>query len=60
MIVTEYLNTDAPLEFSEEELHQLKELEQLPIVYDEDCPPLTAEQIARFTALYQAKKRVAV
>ena len=45
-LVIEYLDLSKPPQYSEEELKMLDELEKRPIVYDEDCPELTAEQIA--------------
>ncbi|MBQ8699302.1 MAG: hypothetical protein IJ521_09960 [Schwartzia sp.] len=48
MIVTDYLDTNKPAEFSEDELKALDELEKRPIVFDDDCPELTQEQIAEY------------
>ena len=48
MIVTDYLDTSKPAEFSKEELQMLEELEKRPIVFDDDCPELTQEQIANY------------
>ena len=48
MVVTDYLDLSKPIELSEEEERQLDALENRPIVYDEDCPPLTEEQLKRF------------
>ena len=45
-LVIEYLDLSKPPQYSKEELKMLDELETRPIVYDEDCPPLTDEQIA--------------
>ena len=45
-IVTKYIDVNAPL--TEEELKMLEDLKNRPIVYDEDDPPLTAEQLAQF------------
>ena len=47
-LVIEYLDLNNPPEFTPEELKMLDELDKYPIVYDEDCPRLTPEQLARF------------
>ena len=44
-LVVEYLDLSKPPQYSEEELEMLDALETRPIIYDEDCPPLTDEQI---------------
>ena len=51
-LVTEYLDLSKPPQYSEEELKMLEDLENRPIVYDEDCPELTAEQVAFIKASY--------
>ena len=48
MIVTSYLDPKNPPPFTPEELKMLDELDNYPIVYDEDCPELTDEQLAGF------------
>ena len=35
-------------ELSEEEKKQLEIAKSMPIVFDEDCPPLTDEQLSQF------------
>ena len=45
-IVHYFLAEDAKL--SEEEIKEIEEAAKRPIVYDEDCPPLTPEQLAKF------------
>lgn len=47
-LVIEYLDPNNPPPFTPEELKMLDELDKYPIVYDEDCPRLTDEQLARF------------
>lgn len=37
-----------PPEYSEEDLKLLEELDKYPIEYDDDCPKLTKEQLAKF------------
>ena len=40
-----------------EELTMLEEAEKLPLVYDEDCPKLTPEQLAEFRPVHYADTR---
>lgn len=35
-------------ELSEEEIKEIEAAKKRPYVYDEDCPPLTEEELARF------------
>ena len=44
MLVRKIINVKAPL--TEEERAELAALENRPIVYDEDCPPMTDEHLA--------------
>ena len=37
---------------TQEELAMLEEAEKRPIVYDEDCPKLTPEQLAQFKPVH--------
>ena len=46
MIVKTTLDVNAPL--TDEERAEIKALKNRPITYDEDCPPLTEEQLAQF------------
>ncbi len=39
-----------------EELAQLEAAEKMPIVYDDDCPELTEEQLAEFKRISDIKK----
>jgi len=39
-------------ELTAEEEQMLKDLEQRPVTYDEDCPELTDEQLAEFHAVH--------
>lgn len=38
----------AELAFTEEEREQLKKAREMPITYDEDCPPVTPERAKNF------------
>ena len=38
----------AELAFSEEERQQLAKAREMPITYDEDCPPVTPERARNF------------
>jgi len=46
MIVRKEIDITKPL--TPEELEMLKEAEAAPIVFDEDCPELTEEQLSEF------------
>ena len=46
MIVTYYRKRGTPL--TPEQIKRLDELKNRPIVYDEDCPPMTEEQLKQF------------
>ncbi len=46
MLVTYILRKGQPL--TEEELEELHALKNRPIVFDEDCPELTEEQLKQF------------
>ena len=45
-IVRVFVNFDEPL--TEEEREELRALKNRPIVFDEDCPELTDEQLKQF------------
>ena len=47
-IITVHVDMTKPPEYSEEDLKMLEELDKHPIVYDDDCPKLTKEQLAKF------------
>lgn len=46
MIIRETLNPEESL--TQEELDMLKCAEAMPVTFDEDCPELTAEELAQF------------
>ena len=46
--VVEYLDLSQPPRYSAKERKMLADLDSRPIVYDEDCPPLTKEQLAKY------------
>lgn len=48
MMVYEELNFNDKL--TENQIKELRELENAPVVPDEDCPELTDEQLAKFAA----------
>ena len=54
-IIRKFIRPDTPL--SPEQLQELEELKKAPIVYDEDCPPLTAEELDRVAAIVRERKR---
>lgn len=55
MAIIQYdLNRVEPLTKEEEE--ELRQAANAPFVYDEDCPPLTDEQIKEIQAMLKAKR----
>lgn len=45
----------AELAFTEEEREQLKRAREMPITYDEDCPPVTPERAKNFRRSHPKK-----
>ena len=61
MLVTKVIDLNAPLR--PEQLERLKLLENMTdddIVYDEDCPPQTDEQLKQFRRVNPRRKKEAV
>ena len=61
MLVTKIIDLNAPL--TPEQLARLKLLENMSdddIVFDEDCPPQTAEQLKQFKRVNPRRKEQAV
>ena len=56
--VTYILHKGQPL--TEEELEELLALKNRPIVFDEDCPELTDEELKQFKRFYPRPKKAAV
>lgn len=54
MIVRKEIDITKPL--TPEELEMLKEAEAAPIVFDEDCPELTKEQLSEFHRVSEIRK----
>ena len=54
MLVRKIINVAAPL--TEEEKAELAALKDRPIVYDEDCPPMTEEQLDELDYLIRKYK----
>lgn len=60
MLVTKVIDLNAPL--THEQLERLKLLENMTdddIVYDEDCPPQTEEQLKQFKRVNPRRKEQA-
>lgn len=45
----------ADLAFTDEEREQLRKAREMPITYDEDCPPVTPERARNFRRARQRK-----
>ena len=61
MLVTKVIDLNAPL--TPEQIERLKLLENMTdddIVYDEDCPPQTPEQLKKFKRVNPRRKEQAV
>ena len=61
MLVTKVIDLNAPL--TPEQIERLKLLENMSdddIVYDEDCPPQTPEQLKKFRRVNPRRKEQAV
>ena len=46
------------MQFSEEELEEIKNARNMPITYDEDCPETTPEMASRFRRVNPIRKTV--
>lgn len=53
-IMIHFVDLDKPL--TKKQIKMLEELEARPIVYDEDCPPLTEEQLKNFRRVSEINK----
>ena len=56
-MVTYILHKNQPL--TDEEREEIRALKNRPIVFDEDCPELTEEQLRQFKRVNPLKKKVA-
>ncbi|MBR1760859.1 MAG: hypothetical protein IJ812_10525 [Schwartzia sp.] len=52
-IVRKFIRFDQPL--TQEQLKELEEMDKAPIVYDEDCPPLTDEELEKVAAIVRKR-----
>ena len=55
--VTYILHKNQPL--TDEEREEIRALKNRPIVFDEDCPELTEEQLRQFKRVNPLKKKAA-
>lgn len=55
MIVRKIIDISAPL--TEEEREEIQALKNRPIVYDEDCPKLSPEQLKKFKRVSPRRKK---
>ena len=53
-IMIHFVDLDKPL--TKKQIKMLEELEDRPIVYDDDCPPLTEEQLKSFRRVSEINK----
>ena len=61
MLVTKVINLNAPLTPEQEaELEALSKMSDEDIVFDEDCPPQTEEQLKQFKRVNPRRKNKAV
>ncbi len=56
-MVTYILHKNQPL--TDEEREEIRALKNRPIVFDEDCPELTEEQLRKFKRVNPLKKKAA-
>ncbi len=56
-MVTYILHKNQPL--TDEEREEIRALKNRPIVFDEDCPELTEEQLRQFKRVNPLKKKAA-
>lgn len=57
MLVTKVIDLNAPL--TPEQKEELRALKDRPIVFDEDCPPQTEEQLKKFKRVNPRRKEQA-
>ena len=61
MLVTKVINLNAPLTPEQEaELEALSKMSDEDIIFDEDCPPQTEEQLKQFKRVNPRRKNKAV
>ena len=53
-IVRKFIRFDQPL--TQKQIEMLEEMDKAPIVYDEDCPPLTDEELDKMAAIVRKRK----
>lgn len=52
-IVRKFIRFDQPL--TQKQIEMLEEMDKAPIVYDEDCPPLTDEELDKMAAIVRKR-----
>ena len=60
MLVTESLDTSTPAVLTAQEIAEIEEAAKHPVVYDEECPPLTEEQAQRALTYVRESRKIAV
>lgn len=43
---------------TKEQIEEIRRVAKMPIVYDEDCPPLTKEQIKKFARIAKEQRKL--
>ena len=56
MIVRKRFNPNRPIKLTKKQIKELEEMEASPIVYDEDCPPLTDEELSKMRRVSDIRK----
>ena len=58
--VIEYVDPKNPPPLTPEEIKMLDEIDKYPIAFDEDCPPLTEEQLQKAANYIRKHRKIAV
>ena len=60
MLIKTSIDFSEPMTLTDEEEKELEELDNYPIVFDEDCPPLTKEQMRNYLIAKLTRKKTEV
>lgn len=56
MIVRKKLDLNKPVKLTKKQIKELEKMEASPIVYDEDCPPLTKEELSKMYRVSEIRR----